>query len=88
MKKNQEKEQVIKDERIEELTKDYVWIDIKKFCELKGICIKTFYKIKNLDIKTIERKKYIKVQIEKVNSNKYMFINKNNKLVVFTNSHQ
>ncbi|MBX7491232.1 hypothetical protein [Helicobacter turcicus] len=61
------KDEIIKDERIEELTSDYVWVDIKKFCELKGICQKTFYnRYKDkFERKHKGRKTLIKIKIGK-----------------------
>ena len=79
-----EENNIIKDERIEELINDYVYITIENFCELKGISVRTFYRIKNLEIKNIKKintrkRKYIKVAIKEMN-NKNIFIDENNQI--------
>lgn len=71
---------VIKDERIEELMSDYVYISIKKFCELKGISVRTFYRLKNLETKIIKGKKYIKVIKKELSCERNIFIDKDNKI--------
>lgn len=60
-----EKINILKDDRIQELTENYVWLSIEKFCKLKGISRTTLWrkikKDKTLITKKIKNRMYIKI---------------------------
>lgn len=56
---------ILEDDRIQELTENYVWLSIEKFCKLKGISRTTLWrkikKDKTLITKKIKNRMYIKI---------------------------
>jgi len=67
-----EKIGIIKDDRVKELTENYVWLSIEKFCELKGISRTTLWrkikKDKTLITKKEKNRIYIKIYTKECDS--------------------